>query len=137
MVAVNRQQTSLEELLELIYSQDWNERASAARRLVRFGPTIVAQLIKASQSERSEVRYVAAWTLGEIITDASTEALCQLVQTERDWAVREVAVRSLGRHGCDTAEKALVRVSLNAPSKRVRRAALDTVARLLRRPSRR
>lgn len=87
-------------------SGDWYDRAEAAKALASAGPFAVSDLINALASKQREVRYAAAWALGEIGSDIAVGALCNALR-DKDWTVREVSALALGRIGDQRARTSL------------------------------
>ncbi len=93
--------------LRKLNNGNWQERAEAAKYLAASGPNVVCDLVVAIRSEQREVRYAAAWALGEIGGEQSVTALCEALG-DRHWSVREVAAHALGHIADRRARKPLL-----------------------------
>jgi HEAT repeat protein len=78
-----------------------------ADSLRQLGPTAVEPLMAALQHENPNVRWWAAWTLGEIGEKRAVSALVAALE-DPDWGVRRTAVAALGKIGDPQAVEPLV-----------------------------
>jgi HEAT repeat protein len=92
-------------LRQALKNENWRIRQAAQGML--WDPQATPAFIQALQDEEEDVRWEAAWALGEIGDPQATPALIQALQDE-NWRVREAAARTLGQIGDPQATPALI-----------------------------
>lgn len=119
----------IERLAELVSNESMSVRFSAVEALGRIGaPEVVAALIVALEDDSDIVVSRAAQSLGLVGGEPAVKALERLL-SRRETGFRLDAVRALGNSRHFSAID-LLKMTLNDPSRRVRRAARQELRRL-------
>lgn len=120
----------LSELIRILGSENFFERQSAAWKLAEAGARAVEPLLEALEKDPDpQVRFKAAWVLGNIGDAKAIEPLAGALQEDEDPSVREWAASALEAIGDRRAIPFLARSIATDRSREVRlRASLALVA---------